>query len=78
MQKRTRPAAVRFHKPNKDNNPHNYFLACFGCHSDQAAHFPRGLADLPGGGRSGPVIHAESKNERINQCRLINGPTPQN
>ena len=26
MQKRTRPAAVRFHKPNKDNNPHKYFL----------------------------------------------------
>ena len=26
MQKRSRPAAVRFHKPNKDNNPHKYFL----------------------------------------------------
>ena len=27
MQKRSRPAAVRFHKPHKDNNPHKYFLS---------------------------------------------------
>ena len=27
MQKRSRPAAVRFYKPHKDNNPHKYFLS---------------------------------------------------
>ena len=27
MQKRSRPAAVRFHKPHRDNNPHKYFLS---------------------------------------------------
>ena len=27
LQKRIRPAAIRFHKPNRDNNPHKYFLS---------------------------------------------------
>ena len=27
MQKRTHPAAARFYKPARDNNPHKYFLS---------------------------------------------------